>query len=403
MNPAYPPYRGSVEEIARDVIAAASLPLEKSTTLPREAYTDQNYFLHEVKTMLETDWICLGHVSQVKQPGSYISLELFGEPLIVLRDKDGSVRILSRVCPHRAMDIMPPELDFGEFGQVKTLVCPYHRWSFDFSGKVKGCPEMHLVEDFDKAEWKLAEFRSEIWEGFIFARIIRPWKTAEMEVVIALEWECEFNWKVMVENWNECYHHLGIHHKTLNPIMPAHMTWAEASRSHYTRCHLPYQDELVAETRKALAGGPPMPGFDMIEGLSFQEMTEWGLYVGFPCFMFLTMPDRVLWYRIVPVSANRCKLLTTTLIRPENKLRADWDELLVEETKLLRDFHLEDMQICNSVQRGLYSRTVARGRLSHLEETVWQMYRYYAARLEGRYPEAHAGGKNRSALEAVMV
>lgn len=418
--PPYAPPRHTVDEIVRDIISAASLPLEKAATLPREAYINEAYFQHEVATILEPDWLCLGHVSQVSATGHYIALELFGEPLVVLRDKDGAIRILSRVCPHRAMDIMPPELDFAEMGQIKSLVCPYHRWSFDFTGAVKGCPEMHLAEDFNKADWKLAEFRSDIWEGFIFvnfsgdapplrqqyaglSEIVRKWRIAEMDVVIAMEWECDFNWKVMLENWNECYHHLGIHHTTLNPMMPAHMTWAERSKSHFTFCHLPYKEDYVEPVRQALAGGPPLPGFNLIEGLNFQELTEWGLYVGFPCFMMLTFPDRVVWYRLIPISATKCKLLTTTLVHPNNKARPDYQALIEAETKLLRDFHLEDMQICASVQRGLGSRTVVSGRLSHLEETVWQMYRYYAARLQGTYPAPDAGGKNRSAKEAVTV
>lgn len=410
----------TVAEIERGVIEAAALPLERSVTIPPEAYTDQAYFLNEAKKLLEADWVCLGHVSQLKAPGSYIAIELLNEPLLVLRDKDGSVRVLSRVCPHRAMDIMPPEFDFAEQGQVKSLVCPYHRWAFDFSGRVKGCPEMHLIEDFRKEDWKLAEFRSEIWEGYVFVnlggqapplreqyadftRIVAPWHMADMEVVIALEWECNFNWKVMAENWNECYHHLGAHHHTLNPMLPAHMTWAEASNSHFTWCHLPFEKSYVQAVKDSLAGGPPMPGFDTIPGLSFEQLTEWGLFVGFPCFMLLTFPDRAVWYRLIPISATRCKLLTTTLVHKENLERPDFAELIRAETQMLRDFHEEDMRVCAAVQRGLASRTAVQGRLSHLEEAIWQMYRYYAARLQGHYPEAKAGGRNRSGAEAVMV
>ncbi len=407
-----------VGDIERAIIEAAALPLERSVTLPREAYVDEAFFRNDVKKVLETDWLCLAHVSQLKGPGSYLTLDLFDEPLMVMRDRDGTVRVLSRVCPHRAMDVMPPELDFGGSGQVKSIVCPYHRWAFDFDGTLKGCPEMHLAEGFRTEDWRLAEFRAEVWNGFVFvnfsgraapvaqqyeglARVFAPWKIAEMEQVIGLDWDCNFNWKVMVENWNESYHHLGIHHQTLHVMTPAQMTWSEETNPHYTRSHLPYEENTVAAVKASLAGGPPLPGFNPIAGLTFAQQTEWGLFVGFPCFMLLTFPDRVVWYRLIPVAANRCRLFTTTLVPRDNLTRPDFAALVAAETEMLKAFHMEDMRVCAGVQRGLYSRTVAQGRLSHLEEPIWQLFRYYAARYQRRYPEPGAGGRSRPSVAAV--
>jgi phenylpropionate dioxygenase-like ring-hydroxylating dioxygenase large terminal subunit len=396
-----------VEHLNEQVRLAAKLPLAKAITLPREVYTDPAYFRYEAEAVLKADWICIAHVSQLKEPGSYVALTLLDEPLVALRDMDGSIRVLSRVCPHRASDIMPPNMGFAELGKVNSLVCPYHRWSFDFTGGLKGCPEMHRAADFEKTDWRLPEIRSELWQGFVFvnlggdalplseqyaefASFVAPWSMADLEVVIAMEWDCDFNWKVMIENWMESYHHLGTHHKTLHPTMPAQRTWTDPGYAHFVRAHLPFADDLAERIRRADAAGETVPGFSPIPGLPLERRLEWELYVGFPCFMVVTAPDRVIWYRLQPESAERCRLLTTTLATRESLQQPDYTERLDAETAMLREFHVEDMLVNSAVQRGLRSRHAVRGRLSHLEEPIWLIQRYLAARTKGSYPIAAA-------------
>lgn len=209
----------SVEEIAREVIATAKLPLARAVTLPRQAYIDPAYFAYEAETVLKTDWICVAHVSQIAERGAFLAMDFLGEPILVIRGReDGVVRVLSRVCPHRAMDIMPDTPEYPRQGIAGKLVCNYHRWSFDSDGALRGCPEMHEAEGFDKADWRLPEIRSEIWHGFIFVNLdgtaspvaeqyaevaeqVAPWNIDDMTVEIALDWDVPINWKVMMENF----------------------------------------------------------------------------------------------------------------------------------------------------------------------------------------------------------
>ncbi len=402
-NPARISNSGTVEAIRARIVETASLPLSHARTLPREAYFDEAYFRFEAKTVLETGWICVAHVSQLKKPGDFMAFDLLGEPLLATRGTEGAVRVLSRVCAHRAMDIMPEGFDYPRAGNAKLLTCPYHKWVYNQDGSLRGCPHMQRAENFDKSDWRLAEFRSEVWNGFVFvnldgkaaplseqyadfSKIIAPWRTEEMEVVITLDWNCQFNWKVMIENWMESYHHIGIHDATLNSSMPGQNTWTEPEHPHFVRAHLPYTDRIAEEIEDANEKGRQLPGFRAVEGLSLSDQTEWGLYVGYPCFMFLTTRDRVIWYRLRPVSAERCKLETMTLVTRDSMTEPDFAATIDAETKMLRDFHLEDMLVNAGVQRGLHSRTVVQGRLSHLEEPVWLIQRYLAARLEGAYP-----------------
>lgn len=390
--------------ITAKIEQAAAQPLARAVTFPPAAYTDEDYFAFEAKRVLETGWLCVAHVSELKERGSFLAVDLLGEPLVVTRDERDQIHVLSRVCPHRSMDIIPEGFDFPRRGTAKRLTCPYHLWAFDLDGHLKGCPHMQRVEDFKKDDWQLAGFPTEVWKGFVFvnfdgnaapvaeqykdlAAMLAPWNTEDMEVVIALDWECDFNWKVMIENWMESYHHIGAHAETLNRTMPGQNTWSEPEHPHFIRAHLPFKERIREEMEEALAKGEALPGFSPISGLSIEDQVEWGLYVGFPYFMLLTTHDRVLWYRLLPLSAGKCKLQTMTLVAKAAMAAPDYAETLAAETKMLSDFHREDMLVNVGVQRGLASRKVVQGRLSHLEEPVWLIQRYVAARLKGTYPE----------------
>lgn len=404
------PAPASDPQLVADIIATAALPLHQSRTLPREAYIDEPYFRQEAQAVLRTGWMCVAHVSQLAEPGSYRAVDLLGEPLVAVRDADGTVRVLSRVCPHRGTDILHECFDTPRAGQAKRLVCPYHAWSFTLDGQLSASPEMHKAEGFQRSDWKLAEVRSAVWEGFLFVnldgsapplaeqyedfrQVIAPWNTADMEAVIELEWDCHFNWKVMVENWMESYHHMGIHHDTLQKTMPARTTWTEPEHPHFIRCHLPFKPEFAARIAADRDGGDKLPGFATIDGLTLEQESEWGLFLGHPCFMFLTMRDRVLWYCVEPLAADRCRLRTLTLVPRTSRSQPGFEAALVSETRMLSDFHSQDMQVSTAVQRGLASSHAVRGRLSHLEEPVWLIQRYLAARLQGRYPVRQASAE----------
>ena len=392
-----------VAAIQRKIRASAELPLEQAFMSPPEAYTDPDFFAWETEHLLRADWLCVCHVSQIPAAGDYYNLDLLGEPISAVHGKDGAIRVMSRVCPHRAADIMPPEYGYPARGNRRLFVCPYHRWTFELDGQVKGCPEMHRAEEFNKRDWKLADLRTEVWNGFVFvnlsgdaepladqyadlAPIAERWGAADMKVVIELEWDTKANWKAIMENWIESYHHLGAHSKTLNPMMPAQDTWVEPEHPHLIRCHLPYRDELIDEIEGAEARGEHYKGFLPVPALARDEAMQWGLYIGYPHFQFLVMRDRIIWYRAQPLGPDRTLWLTTTLVTRESAEHPDFPAWVESETGMLRDFHLEDMEVVEAVQRGMSSSRAQRGRFSHLDEPVWLFQRWLSARCEGAYP-----------------
>ncbi len=396
----------SVEDILRDIQATADIPLERSRTLPAASYTNAEFLDWEVAHILGAGWVCLAHKSQIPKPGDFINLDVLGEPLIVVHGKDGEIRVLSRVCPHRAMDIMPPGFGYDGHGpadategkpgcgHTRIFLCPYHHWSFELDGRLKGCPEMHKAECFQRDDVGLKTFRCEVWHGFVFLNLsgdaapvaeqyteldrdLRGWNLGDMKVIITKEWDCPFNWKVLVENFMEGYHHLGAHCKTLQPLMPARDTWTDAERAHSIRVNLPYKESVTSSDESDFK---PIPTLDP------EHYRQMAVFLGQPSFLLFTAADRVFWYRIDPVSADRSRLLTTCLVNDEALADPKYDEKFAIAEKMLVDFHLEDMEVCTAVQRGFYATGYQRGRLSHLEMPIWLIQRYMAARSRGTYP-----------------
>jgi phenylpropionate dioxygenase-like ring-hydroxylating dioxygenase large terminal subunit len=323
--------------------------------------------------------------------------------------------VLSRVCPHRSMDIMPEGFGYQghtlaesrdgkpDCGRTRLFLCPYHAWTFELDGQLKACPEMHEAEDFCRDNFSLKSFRSEVWQGFIFVNLdgaappladglvemaadLARFKLEEMKLVVARAWDCPFNWKVLAENFMESYHHLGIHHKTLQPMMPARDTWTEQERRGYVRSHLPYRESVREAGREFEARGDFSEEPPPLAGLSDAQKSEWGLFLVPPTFLLATAPDRVIWYRLQPLGPDRLRLITTALLpaaaeSDENFPR--WCDRIAEQ---LTAFHLEDMEVCTAVQRGFYASGWQPGRLSHLEMPVWLFHRYLAARVRGTWP-----------------
>ncbi len=416
-NP-FPIYRGrrqqlSVAEIIRDIQATAELPLEQARTLPPEVYTSDAFFDWEAEHILRGDWQCVAHVSQVPAAGDFLNLDLLGEPVLVIRGKDGVVRTLSRICPHRAMDILPPGCGGPGAGPAETrsgapggghtriLMCPYHAWTFELDGALKGAPEMHQAEGFCRGETALRNFRTEVWNGFVFVNFsgdaeplaehfagmterTAPWgELADYEVVFEQAWDCEFNWKVLFENFSECYHHIGAHARTLQPLMPAKECWTEQENAAFIQEHLPLKASVFAQLETAIAAGGEFP---LLPTHGEESRAEWGLFCAPPCFMLFPGPNQVAWYRIEPLTTDRSRLTTSILVPKSYRALPQFEACLATASAALVDFHSEDMDICAAVQRGYYGSGFQRGRMSHLEMPIWLIHRYLAARTRGTRP-----------------
>lgn len=404
----------ALETLLAELQAAADLPLARAMTLPGAAYASPEFYQWECRHVLAAEWQCVAHVSQIPQPGDFLTLDLLGEPLVVVHGKDGQVRVLSRVCPHRAMDILPtgfdrpgatpdPAAEDGR-GHTRLFLCPYHSWTFELDGGLKACPEMHQAECFTRDAVSLKTYRAEVWLGFVFVNLdgrasvpvaermaplhdyLVKWEPEDAVIAVQRVWDCPFDWKVLVENFMESYHHAGAHLKTLQVFMPAKDTWTEEERPYFIRCHLPYRESVREEIRATESRGGQWDAFPPMPTLTAEERHEWGLVLGFPTFMLATSPDSLVWYRAQPLGPGRMRLLTTLMVPRRVAEDPRYPQWLERGASAAIQFHLEDMECCTAVQRGCLAPGYQRGRLSHLEMPIWLFHRYLAARARGTWP-----------------
>lgn len=391
-----------LEEIFAAVLASAALPPEQSVSSPAAIYTEPAFLDFETEAIFRKEWISLAHVSQIPKPGDFVRVEVCGEPMLVTRGKDDQVRVLSRVCRHRGMDLMPASPDRPDRGNQRVILCPYHLWSYDLNGRLVGAPEMQQAEDFDRSEVCLHEFRSEIWEGFIFVNLdenapplsekfarlrdpwLKGWDMGGAQLVWDQHWDCNFNWKVLLENFMEAYHHMGAHRKTLEPFLPAKGCSTLPEDPDFSAMRLPLRPDMAEAIRASGDAGTTMSVFP---GLGVGDYTQWWVFLGYPTFLLFTAPDRVYWYRLLPTGPETCSLTTTMLLHPDTLARSDYAETFEKEVEAAIHFHLEDMEVCAATQQGMRSGVYKPGRLSHLEGPIWLFQRYLAEKIR-----AHQGG-----------
>ena len=377
--------------------AAGCTPLS-ARALPAGCYTDPAFYEHEKRAIFDTEWLPLAHVSQLKQAGDFVTVEVLDEPLIVIRGRDEQIRVLSRVCQHRGVDMLPPgaaRLDGA--GQTPALRCPYHLWTYDLTGQLVAAPEMRESSCHVTSTVKLREFTSAVAEGFVFvtfnpaaaplaaslaalsAGYLAKYDLGSAELVWQQHWTCDFNWKVLAENFMEPYHHLGAHRTTLQPFLPAKNCLAEpASDNNFLAVRLPLAPAIRARLERS---GEPAPGFVSFPNLAPADHVDWWVTLVYPTFLLFLAPDRAFWYRLIPTGPETCSLLTTMLVPPGATAAPDYAVHRAQAEQDALAFHLEDMEVCTAIQRGFHSRAYTRGALSKLEEPLLHIQRYLARRL----------------------
>lgn len=188
-------------------------------SLDARYYIDPEIFKKERAGLLARTWQFAGHVSDVSNPGEYFTFSISDQALFCIRGRDGEVRTFYNVCQHRAHELVTGS------GTTRLLVCPYHAWTYELTGHLRGGPNIKSVEGLDKSTICLTSVRTEIFGGFIFVNLddnaapMDDWYPGvrdelrayvpQIDELVPVEWlevQENCNWKVSVENYSECYH-----------------------------------------------------------------------------------------------------------------------------------------------------------------------------------------------------
>ncbi len=369
----------TLQDTLAAIRSAADSSVEDASTLPPEAYRSEELYEREVERLLRPGWIAIGRLDQVSKPGDYFSVDLLGENLVVTRAKDMSLHVLSRICRHRWMEVVSGN------GNARALQCPYHLWTYGLSGKLVGAPYMDNWNRAAKARCALPSFAHAEWGGFVWVNLdghgsdldasLAPLTDQlqglglESQVLVeSIDWgEQDWDWKVMIDNFMECYHHLGTHAESLNAAYPADAAWTDASTEAYSLMH------VVRATGAGSDGGWPQ-----MDPMSDEDGT---LVHVFPLTIFSVRRSGTNVLRVLPLGPGRIHLYSDMLAPRSIVDRQDFAALWKARREVSDLINQEDIEACRAVQKGLGTPSVQQGHLSHLERPLWQFIRYMAVGL----------------------
>jgi Rieske 2Fe-2S family protein len=379
---------------ATDVIAGLE------PTLPSAWYRDPGIFKLEQERIFAREWLCVGREEDLAAPGDHKLLDLMGESILLVRNASGTLRAFYNVCRHRGAQLCriagaPPVPGLAVQGGVtagRSIVCPYHQWSYDLDGRLIGAPHMAGTPQFDKSAVRLYPVGVDTWGGFVFLHLTpeeaKPLasqlgesaaRTARyplraLRIGHAIRYQVGANWKAICENYNECYHCGGVHPE-LCSVVPAFrasgggaLDWSRG---------IPHRAGAYTFTHSGTSTRRPFPGLNEDERTRHKgEVIYPNLFVSLAC-------DHVAAFILAPRGPERTDITCHFLFEPEAIAAADFDP---SDTVEFWDItNRQDWHICESVQRGMQSRVHRHGYYAPMEDFSLDIRRYVTERLK---PEA---------------
>ena len=369
-------------DAAAQLKANVAVPFTQAHAMPKIVYTSEEFAAREVAQIFSKEWFCVGRATALANPGDYVTLELAGQPIMVIRDREGTLRAQSNVCLHRMSILLKGT------GNVKGIVCPYHGWSYNTDGSLRAAPAMKHNEAFCKDDYRLPQIRCEEWLGWVMITLnpdaIPPEeKFADVEGLIA-DYQMEnyienfneqfiwnTNWKVLAENFMESYHLPVCHAKTIGGLSKLDEMICPPGLPTFN-----YHTILKDDTLKiALAH----PANTRMEGDRRRTTFLLAIYPS----LLITLTPGYFWYlSLHPQGAGQVRVIFGGGLSPEFANDPDAQGHFKQLKALLDDVNVEDKGCTERVYRGLCSDMAKPGHLSHLERPNFDFATYIASMLK---------------------
>ena len=357
-------------------------------TLAGWTYHHPEFHELEKEHVFRRHWLLVGHVSEVAEPGDYLTLDAADERALIIRDRDGELRAFHNVCLHRASRLLS-----GDRGHCRGgIVCPYHGWSYGFDGELRGVPSERSFPTLDKSRARLGELALDEWMGFLFVRFGGSGPSAH-EVLGVFDdevaphclpelkpcgprtaFELDVNWKIAVENDIEGYHiptgHPGLRRLFGERVRDEHLE-SGASRASLTLRDAPssvWSERLYQEL---------LPEREQLPQSARRSWTYYGL---FPRAVISLTPDLVYWYQYLPLGPEKCRMVGQALALDDERREMRAARYL--NLRINRRVAAEDMALCRTVDAGVRSSGYGGGYVSDLESGV----RAHQARIRALLP-----------------
>jgi len=335
------------------------------STLERHYYVSEEAFAQEREQIFERSWLYALRTEGLQARGSYALAELCGESVILVRGDDGALRAFYNVCRHRGTRLC--EAASGRF--AGAIVCPYHAWTYGLDGRLQAARNMDDVPGFERSDYPLHEVAVEEVSGFAFlnfsneparrsapsaAAFLRPlegkfarWDIADLVAACSLTYDLACNWKLIVQNYSECYH-CPVIHPQLVELSP----WDSGSNDLCEGGILggPMRLRPAHETM-SVTGARPRPPVGSVDG---DDLRRVYYYAIFPAMLFSLHPDYVMVHRIEPLAVDRSRVVCEWLFARDVAAAPDFDPRDVIDFWDLTN--RQDWHVCELSQRGVASR-----------------------------------------------
>jgi phenylpropionate dioxygenase-like ring-hydroxylating dioxygenase large terminal subunit len=362
--------------------ASVAVPFNQAHAMPKSVYTSEDFAAKEVEQIFSKEWFCVGRASSLSKPGDYVTLELANQPIMVIRDRGGTLRAQSNVCLHR-MSIL-----LKDSGNTGTIVCPYHGWSYNLDGSLRAAPAMTHNEGFCKDNYRLPQIRCEEWLGWVMVTLNpdapSPYeKLVDVEDLIAdygmenyvenfhEQFIWNTNWKVLAENFMESYHLPVCHAKTIGGLSKLDEMVCPPGLPTFN-----YHTILKDDTLKiALAH----PSNTRMEGERRRTTFLLAIYPS----LLITLTPGYFWYlSLHSHGAGQVRVIFGGGMSPDFANDLDAQAHFRQLKTLLDDVNVEDKGCTERVYRGLCSDMAKPGHLSHLERPNFDFATYIASMLK---------------------
>lgn len=365
-----------LDKILRELGTILRTDRDQARTMPPSFYTSAEFHECEKEEVFLKEWICLGHVGEIPEPGDYFTTELVGEQLLVSRGQDGTVHVLSNVCRHRGNLVAEGR------GNRRSFVCGYHAWTYDLDGALKTAPLMNKVKGFARKNCSLPKLNSEIWSNFIFVNldgqaaplapqlarldgILHNYHNEQRNLLFTDEAVWETNWKNLTENFMEGYHLFATHPKTLQPMTPTQL------------CRkVPGEDRWTAYRSYYAPDFPPRGPFHA--DMTADEQRNTVLFNIFPSFVVAVAANYTLYLCLRPAGVESVAIRWGVA-----GFKTDpSDREVVDYVALCKAFNAEDREKLETLQKAQHTRYYRGGPLApdDLEGTIWDFLQYMARR-----------------------
>jgi glycine betaine catabolism A len=354
-------------------------------TLPQQYFVSDEVFRQEQEQIFSKQWLLVGHQSQVANAGDYFLVSVppssdyaaARESLIVIRDKSGVIHGFYNVCRHRGT-----RLKEDACGHASAIQCPYHAWTYGLDGRLIGAPHMDEVPGFDKADYSLRAVRLALWEGFIFVNLdenampleewfaplngkFSHWNMSILRPAKRIEYDVRANWKLMFENYSECYHCPGVH-PMLAKVSPYDSAQNDLSEGPFLGGFMKI-NRGAGLTMSGKACALPVGGIMRGDGEE-AEAEDDGLvfyYSIFPNMLLSLHPEYVMVHQLWPKSPERTLIVCDWFFHPDAFNRPDFkpdDAIEFWDMTNKQDWH-----VCELSQQGIASRAYEPGPYSSRE------------------------------------